>query len=205
MTMKLFRAYRVKGGVDLGAFLSSVQERARRNLSSVLVRIYRHLLSDTELHAHMRHALGLTESEEIKPMTCSMYMKKLYQDQLGQARRGLFDLDVWIDVITHEGRTHIVPQMERRSFIVNRCLDFLEADERVEDFAYFNNADKPKDISEGEWLERGKTWTGIYKAVDEGKAVFLFLDICSIRTFDMVDPAIDLVMEMHGETGEVPI
>lgn len=70
-----------------------------------------------------------------------------------QTKRCLnFDIDLSLNIWLHESYAHIIPVGEYRWFDVPQS---------AEEFRYWNNADRPKELSEAEWEYRYETWENI--------------------------------------------
>lgn len=130
------------------------------------------------------------------PFTLSIMAERLltdrYRDQSTKAESNPFDFDIWIAVREYRGKLYLIPNC---GIGANGCLAFLKKDQRLEDFAYWNNSDKPQHLSEKSWTARGAVWD----ALNLGPTVagqlctdtwsdYLVLEICSYASFWKVKP-----------------
>lgn len=69
------------------------------------------------------------------------------------------DFDFEVSVLPHDGAVYGMIFSER-----SRWIDFWMEQEGVEDFSYWNNVDRPSDISQGDWKARSETWSAILRS-----------------------------------------
>jgi hypothetical protein len=75
------------------------------------------------------------------------------------ARDPEVDFDFEVSILPHDGAVYGMIFSER-----SRWIDLWMEQEEVEDFSYWNNVDRPSDISEDEWKERSETWSRILRS-----------------------------------------
>lgn len=98
------------------------------------------------------------------------------------------DFDFEIAILPHDGRVYGMVFSER-SHWVDRWME----KEGIEDFAYWDNTDRPDDLSAKDWKARGRVWDGILRANAAGTpGMSGFSAQCTDR---MLQPRLEEVME----------
>lgn len=114
-----------------------------------------------------------------------------YRDQLVKPYRNDFDFDVWITVREYEGRLYLIPSC---GLGAQGCLDFLKRDRRLEDFAFWDNSDKPNHITGRAWRHRKRVWDALDPGVPGHQLYadpwsdYLTIEINSYSTFWKTKP-----------------
>lgn len=181
MSTKIYTAYRLRPGVDLWTFCADVKKQGQQNIREILKTMYRSMPGSSEAEPRIRQALGLPAKEPITWLNCAMYVKHEYGAQLHSSKRNLFDLDVSIAIRRCGRRYYLIPYCE---MLVGEVLNFLSDDPRVEDYAYWNNTDRPEEVSARAWAARARTWDTMIKRWEQ----MLTLDICSYNGFYLINP-----------------
>ena len=113
--------------------------------------------------------------------TIDQWFHKRYREQIFSAHRNEWNFDASISVRVYRGRYYLVPYIDRVSLLGN-FLSSLATDNRLEEFAYWNNTDKPEEVSESAWRWRRKVWEDLLKEEQN----FLSLDIVSHNNWHAV-------------------
>jgi len=125
-----------------------------------------------------------------------LWMMKQYGEQLSSFQRNMWALDVCITMRRYRSRFYLIPYCDRAS-VVGGSLDFLEKDDRLEDFAYWNNADAPDDVSEAQWRWRSTVWNDLTE--DDRWKEYVVIDILNWGGWSDVSPMLELMHERSGE------
>jgi len=153
-------------------------------------------------HAILR-AAGRKDAdiESMKPgiFDIDHWMTKCYGDQLTDLQRNLWALDTSITIRKYRSRYYLIPYCERSS-LVGGCLEFLDKDDRLEEFGYWNNTDKPAEVTTSQWAWRGKVWTALTD--HERWKDFLCVDVVSYFGFSDVSPALELLRKNPKEEAQ---
>lgn len=73
------------------------------------------------------------------------------------------DFDFEVSILPHEGSVYGMVFSERQKWI-----DLWMDQDGLEDYSYWNNTDRPDDVTDAEWECRGKTWDAILLANPAG-------------------------------------
>jgi hypothetical protein len=122
------------------------------------------------------------ESDELHPIDVERWIERSYRSQLGQRERSSWDLDLGLRVWRGCGRYLITLKEEHMSPFEGILLPLLKACEELEEYGYWNNADKPDELSGDAWNARADSW---HEALDQP---VLELDIVSPATYMWVAP-----------------
>jgi len=208
MSTKIYTAYRMKDSKDFWTFLRDVRREGVRKVQEVLRQFYHDALEDvnTEGEEYKQFLAKKIGPEDAKRYVVERLIKSGYQAQLGKLDRNIFDFDVSIAVREHEGRLYLVPYCDS---LMRHALDFLAEDPRLEDFSYYNNADKPEGISQEEWDQRGAIWDvmdqlgekDLYKSTWDD---YVVIEICSYGVFWKVCPQFGLEERKKKALKKVP-
>ena len=189
MSTKIYTAYRTKDGVDIWKLMIGIKMRGRKEVAKVLRTFYHNLLLDGEKSPKVARE-HRDKGEPITPFICSQFVRKLYKDQLGDPRRHPFNFDVSVTVRKKGRRYYLIPYCD---MLVNKALDFLKEDVRLEDFSYWDNTDPPKGFTWASWRRRGRVWYPMLE--HERWPEFLTIDIMDIDSFTFVEPSLEMMKE----------
>ena len=117
-----------------------------------------------------------------------------YGEQLNHFQRNPWALDVCVTARRCRDRFYLIPYCERTSLLTG-CLNFMENDERLDDFSYWNNSDRPEEVTSQDWTWRATVWNEL--TVPERWAEFLVLDILSWHGWSEVSPMIEIAQEQQ--------
>ncbi len=77
----------------------------------------------------------------------------------------------------------------------------MRRDKSLQDFKYFNNTDKPKNVSSRDWNRRARVWREV---VDEPKWSDRFVvEIVAYGRFDYIDPWLEMA-RADAKAGKLP-
>jgi hypothetical protein len=125
-----------------------------------------------------------------------------YGQQLTNLQRNPWALDVTITLRRYRTRYYIIPYCDT-ACAVTGSLDFLATDERLEEFGYWDNSDKPDEVTDHEWAWRSTVWNDLTKPELWGQ--FVAVDVVSWTGYDAVSPALEIAQELaRPETQDVP-
>lgn len=193
MSTKIYTAYRLKDSNDFWPFLRDVRRTAIENIRKVLLELFETLLPevDSASEAYQKALETFKTEDRARAYLVERLITDQYRLQASSSQRDYYDFDVSIAVREHEGRLYLVPYCDMQ---MRGVLDFLKDDPRLEDFAYWNNSDQPKEVSRAEWDERQKIWDLIdatppadtlYKA---SWLDYVAIDICTPQNFWQIQP-----------------
>lgn len=120
------------------------------------------------------------------------WAQTMYGEQLTNHQRDVWALDVSVTLRTHRGRYYLIPYCERSSY-VGGTLDFLAKHKHLEEFGYWDNSDKPEEVTSSQWARRSKIWTHLTEP--ERWAEHITLDIVSWQAWEEVSPKQELRAE----------
>lgn len=174
MSTKVYNAYRLKENVDLWDFLHDVRVQAVSIIQTKLREFY-------DLIKEHPEYLEITEEN---PTYCDISdaVRDKYGEQLSRLERNPYNLDVSLSVRRFENRYYIRAFSDKIA-IFGDPLTFLRDDERLENYEYWNNTDRPEDVSDEDWKERERCWNEL----DKKRFDSLILDIVAYHNFHQVD------------------
>jgi hypothetical protein len=147
-------AYRVKRGVRLWDLVHELKAQGQQHARKAIACLYK--------------------------STAREKVRREYLAQLSTRQRNEYDLDVWIVVREHRGRIYLMPRCD---MTMRGVLDFMETHPSLEDFSYWNNCDRPEEVSAREWAIRRGVWN---KMLDEWRT-YMVIEIVSYDGFRQVE------------------
>lgn len=148
MSTKIYTAYRLKKSSDLWPFVHDCYTRGER----AVVNVFRRLLRSSSYDA----------------------ITAKYREQAGSPYRNEWNFDVTIAIRERRGRIYVIPHCDMR---MAKACDFLKRDRRLDDFAYWNNTDRPKTVTARAWAHRACVWNALSAA---GWGNCLTVTICDV-------------------------
>jgi len=124
------------------------------------------------------------------------WMHAEYGDTLTEHEWDLWAIDVSITMRIYRGKFYVIPYCDRRCHL-RGLLDFMAGDERLEDFSYWNNTDKPDEVSSQKWAWRRTVWNDLTKP--ERWNDYVTVDIVSWLGWMEVSPMVEVMRENNGE------
>lgn len=202
MSMKIYRAYKLKRADQLWPFVHSVRLQATENVKRVLRDLYKAHMDNVKTDTEWFKSTLARQVGHHEDPACAEYMARLhithstirrcYRFSSTRPERSPYNFDVSIGVRHYKGGIYIVAYSDG---VMRDALGFLNKDKRVRDFHYQDAADKPEDIPERQWRDRRRVWCGM-DSEDLWKDV-LALDICRWDMFYQLDPWCDLAKDWY--------
>lgn len=164
MSTKIYVAYRIRPGIKFWHVVETIKRQAKHDVKERLLAFVDELAPNVETASSEDYQLFLShtgDEQAAREMAAASGIRKLYRSQLGNAERNPFNFDVSISAHEHRGQVHLIPFCD---MTMRNVLDFMANMPELEDFAYWNNTDKPESISDEEWDQRRDTWDAIHSA-----------------------------------------
>ena len=193
MSLRIGRAYRLRKGVDLWAFVRDTRKRGEAEVRKALRKVYAIAMAEVRIDSDgYRIALAETGSEQRARLSLARnLLREEYAGQLRSHERNLYDFNVSIAFRERDGYIYLIPHCD---MMMRDVLDFLDHDPRLKEYHYQNAADRPESIGAREWRERRKVWEPMTD--HEPWQDVLVLELCSWGKWPMLDPWLDLAREM---------
>lgn len=118
-----------------------------------------------------------------------------YGEQLTRFERSIWALDVCVSARRYRDRFYLIPYCDDACLLTG-SLDFMKDDERLEDFSYWNNSDRPKEMTSRDWAWRATVWNELTE--HDRWLDFVTLDIVSWHGWSQVSPMIEIVREQFN-------
>lgn len=195
MSLKVYNAYRLRKGVDLWSFVRDIRPKGEAAIKAVLRDLYKVAMDDVDPASDdYISAFERTKSEQRARLECvSGTLRKRYFDQAASRQRNPWDFDVSIAFREWEGRVYMIKHCD---MLMRGALDFIDADKRVKEYHYQNQADRPELVSAREWAERRRVWEPLTDR--EPWRNVLTLVLCDVATWWSVDPWLGMDAEMRA-------
>lgn len=184
-------AYRLKKSSDLWQFTRDTYQRGEAEVKKVIREFYAELAKcvDPNSDRYKELAVHYKEDWKVRLEIAHDTVRNEYKKQLGSSSRNPFNFDVHIAIREYKSRIYVRPHCDWK---MANVLDFLEEDERLEEYSYWNNTDRPKRFSAQEWGHRSKVWDGIHEA---GWGHYLSINICDWSKWYLLDPYFDIIKD----------
>lgn len=192
MSTKIYTAYRTRPGVELFELVRDLRQHGARSVHESLKVFYKEVASAASpTQPLLRAAMRLRPDDEptARVMVADRIITRAYRLQLGSHHRSMWNLDVSIAIRRYADRYYLIPHCDG---LMRESLAFLAEHPLLEDFAYWNSSDKPKEIDEESWEERRAIWHAMFPNWQD----VLALDLCSWPMFWQVSPWMDIVREV---------
>jgi len=137
-----------------------------------------------------------TEADKPNVFDIDAWMLARYGETLNKYEWDVWALDATITLRRFEGRYYLIPYCDRRCHL-GGLFNSLEEDERLEEYGYWNNIDKPDEVTDTKWEERGRVWNHLTDP--DIWPNFVAVDVVSWSGWSQVSPSINLIRQMHGE------
>jgi len=125
------------------------------------------------------------------------WMMKRYGEQLTELRRHEWSLDTTVTMRRFRNRFYLIPYCDS-ACLLGHILDFMATDERLEEFGYWNNTDRPKEVTPSQWAWRSTVWTALTE--HDRWPEFVAVDVVSWAGWSYVSP----MMHVARERGIAP-
>jgi hypothetical protein len=160
---------------------------------------WRETVCPPELRVRSNTKCAVTQAEILEkigktdgPLTAfdvDRWILKNYGDQLTSSLRNPWNFDAHIAVRRFDERFYLIPYAENNQFIGN-TLDFLKKSPLLEDFAYWNNTDRPKKVTKAAWEERETIWECLIEPPRFSE--FLTLEVVSYSAWHDITPVLEV-------------
>jgi|GEM_PF-5076103 len=115
-----------------------------------------------------------------------------YGEQLARFERNAWALDTCVAARRFRDRFYLIPYCDRACLLAG-CLEFMQTDGRLEDFSYWNNSDRPEEVTSQDWAWRATVWNEL---TDHDKWLeFVTLDVVSWHGWPQVSPMMEIARE----------
>lgn len=191
MSTKIYYAYRIKPGNDPWKTLMDIKKKGQWVAKNKLKAMYEHLYSNylnSEDFRKKYAEICKYVPQKVSQFHMGDYVYKLYSESQGKLTRGVMDLDVSLGVWKHGRSYYLIPYCNDG---LHGTLEFLNKDDRLEEYGYWNNTDRPDHVTAKEWDVRRRAWSAIIDKWSE----CMTLEIVCFTGFDQVNPAIDYLRE----------
>lgn len=156
MSTKIYTGTRVHLSTcaELFAFLQEFRAKAEAEFN----RAGMDLLANS-LASHLdRVAVGLCEQDECPLSTVFFKLLERWKKMLANRHRDpAIDLQCEIALGFHDGMIYAIPLAEHRPY-----LDIWQKMKGVEPYPYWNNTERPDDMSSEEWGRRASEWNAVF-------------------------------------------
>lgn len=209
MSTKVYEGFRIKRGKDahdLALYLRGVVwPEVTARLRILYVRLLKEAVNPLvradmyrEIDALRIRLRGrglpqfVTDEQMERPFTptnASDLVRLRYQAQESRGERNEWDFDMWVRVWKVRGRYLCIPREEQIA-ILNRgkkepiLAEQLACCSMIEEYAYWDNTDRPEHVSARGWKMRSRAWD----SVDEVRCD-VRIDLMSTDVFSQVCPA----------------
>jgi len=193
VSLRIPRAYRLRKGVDMWAFVRDTRKRGEAEVRKALRKVYALAMNEVRTDSDgYRITFAETGSEQrARLLLARARIRDQYAAQLRSHDRNLYDFSVSIAFRERAGYVYLIPHCD---MMMRDVLNFLDRDPRLKEYHYQNAADRPDSISAREWRERRKVWEPMTD--HEPWQDVLVLELCSWGKWPMLDPWLDLAREM---------
>lgn len=203
MSTKIYYAYRTKRGVDKWRVVKEIRRRALENVQARLRELFTRLRTDEEVKEFVKEELkgsskvkGLRHVKKFFTyMEISRYVYEKYKAQYSSLQRSPWDLSVAFTVRHRAGRFYIIPYCGEGMFSV---LNFLSGMDELEEYGYWNNTDKPDEVSEAAWNWRAKIWDDFIHEWDDCFTV----DVLTPMNYIYKSPGLEMAQEEAAKKKE---
>ncbi|MCK4258063.1 MAG: hypothetical protein KAX49_03745 [Halanaerobiales bacterium] len=180
MSTKIYTAYRFPKELGLFNVMSKIYEDGLEVVIQRMRKYYNILI--------IEQGKTIDEAHEV--------IIKYYKEAVVSSERNPLNFDMKIGIHEYEEYYYIIPYGE----MDYEQWDFLDDNLQLEDFAYWNNTDKPKEITNDEWDERERIWNAMFDTKWIEKQ--LILVISEYDDFWRISPWLDLKREEYKKEKE---
>lgn len=194
MSTKIYEAYRTKLGVDIWSMIPQLRKKATEGAAECLRVLYEDVAKEADTSSERyQKTFASSNDERLARLTVAQeVIIREYKAQAASDIRSSFNLDVSLAIRHHEGRFYIIPHVDMS---MRNALEFLKHNKKLEACPYWNNTDKPKNVTEKQWKTRGETW----RAMFENWQDVLVLHVVDVGSFYMTDIGHRMMRERMAE------
>lgn len=174
MSTKIYEAYRFKKG-RLNEFMGLIDSELIPQIKDYAYEIYKGIKDEAiEKRREERNYDDDFSDEFIR----EELFDNLIRDACDSVERDLFDLTASFNFWIRGEYVYTIPYFES-------WLGEIDYPDWVEDYAYWNNSDRPEYISNEEWNKRRELWEEINSNWDKGRLVHLIMTSDGDRWFEL--------------------
>lgn len=198
MSTKVYTAYKIRRSSNFWPVVHDTIINGRKSVKKILLNIYKNMISNTDIESEdykkeFEKHLSLNKNTNLvealtKIEVVHNKLTKEYKNAHDSIYRSEYNFDVSVAFYPYKGDVYIRPFCD---MLMSKSLDFLNDDKRIREFRYWNNTDRPDDITDRQWNERAKVWDGIFKEYDIWDMVST--DICTYDMFYKLSPRLELL------------
>lgn len=161
MSTEIYTGFKFKGTDifqihdDINVVRKEVNTKAKE-LASIFFAEYMTNVFDSD--QAVPYAKKLSKNTKPYQVIAQHYFDKVRALEQSDQRMPDIDFSFVVNIYFHEGEIYGTVYTERQEF-----LDIWFEKDYVEDFAYWNNTNKPKEITKKEWQSRRDVWNFIFK------------------------------------------
>jgi hypothetical protein len=203
MSLKVYRAYKLKDPSQFWLLVKEFKEEGTKEFRKRITEIYHQLMRKLDTSSgvfqeklkYWRENGRFPERAEFRARLDIVRdtLREEYQKSSTSSLRSSFDFDVSFAFREHEGEVYLIPYCDMS---LQNVLDFLKKDDRLVDFWYTNQVEKPKKISKKDWESRRKVWE---RLTDEDLwNNVVVLEICNFPMWYLVDPWQEIALKNQG-------
>ena len=170
MSTKIYNAYRFPKTLGLFDVMNKVKEDG--------LKVVKH---------RMRHYYDVIIEQGKTVEETHDIIIKLYKEAVVSTENNPFNFDMQIGIHEYKNYYYLIPY----GVVDYGRWDFLDTNPQLGEFGYYDNTDKPQNISDEDWDERGRIWNAI--DIDWQRQL-----VCVISEFDdfwRISPWLDLKRE----------
>lgn len=157
MSIKVYEAYRIPEN-RLNDFIHFIDKVCLNNIKEEIIKLYNNIVDESVEEYKNKHSyLKDYSDKEVKfELMVDMIRKDMESDM-----RGMCDMTSGVDMWLVGDKFYIVPYGEKWVYKDIEYPDF------VEDYSYWDNTDRPEDISRIEWKDRRSKWKYILNIIGD--------------------------------------
>jgi hypothetical protein len=191
MSWKIYEAYRTRDkGITIWGMLPALVDSGQRRVKAILkqtcVAIASTVLTDSEQYKKESATWGEAGG---RIMMAGHLMYDGYKISQGMMEKNPFDYDCRINVWELDGRLYLIPYCGNG---VLGALSWLKRRRELEFYGYWNNTDKPNNISRERWKERRDVWETLVKHWDRHVVV----EIMTWSRYGACEPAMSMAFKL---------
>lgn len=192
MSTKIYEAYRLKKSSDLWAFTHDTYIEGRKILKAQIRTLYENLLkkkADAAIAEGRKPLIGEGLFEAQKTV------RDLLKEEETSPYKSYLNLNVTLTLREYKGRIVVIPYGDNKE-----VSKLLKSDPRLVEYSYWNNTDRPEEVSAREWKRRET----FYDGMDSSKhwKQYLLIELGSTSAFFEIDPVYDMIEEIQKARAE---
>lgn len=208
MSIKAYGWYKIKRKGDFWPLVEWIEHKGKQKVAATLREVALKLAPGVGLDSEpFKEALrkvwdtdNLTEQQRIDLARLDVIFKMMregYKESTTSPYRDLFNFDVWVRFLHHRGRVYVNAHAD---MWMEKAVEFVGFDRRLEDVSYWNNTDRPKDVTERTWRKRKKIW----ESLGDTMSPMVTVSLCDWSSFTSVMPYFAMSREIREGTLVLP-